>query len=164
MVTVLGHGHLNVGGVTAGNLGLSHEESRADLATEQRVKPLPFLLLGAILGEDLHVTSVGSSTVDSLGSDVGLAQVFSHEAILEIRETSTFLEVVLRKEHIPDSESLGLLLQLLQNGWVAREAFLSGAVANLLLIDIICRNTFLLYEFLDLDSLSAAENGRLSED
>jgi hypothetical protein len=51
---------------------------------------------------------------------------------------------------------LSFLLELLQDGWVGRESFLGAAIADLLVIDIIRGDAFLLDEFLDLVRESVA--------
>lgn len=68
VVAVTRDGHLDICSITRRNLGLCHQESRSDLALQQRVKPLPLLCLGAVLGNDLHVTSVWGSAVGSLSN------------------------------------------------------------------------------------------------
>lgn len=93
--------HLNVGGITRGDLRLGHQEGRANLALQQRVEPLSLLCLTAVLGNDLHVASVGGGAVDRLGSCSALAQVLGHEPVLEIAEASALLEVRLGQEHVP---------------------------------------------------------------
>lgn len=57
---------LDVGRITGRNVGFGHQESRADLAVEQGSKPLLLLGVVAVLGQYLHVTSIGSSIVRSL--------------------------------------------------------------------------------------------------
>ena len=66
VVAVALDGHLDVCGVTGGDLGLCHQEGRADLALEERVEPLPLLSLGAVLGDDFHVACVWGGAVGSL--------------------------------------------------------------------------------------------------
>ena len=101
VVAVLLDGHLNIGSITRRNLRLRHQERRANLAPQQGIQPLPILCLGTVLGNNLHVASIGSSAVDSLGSCPALAQVLSHEAVLQVAEASTLLEVCLGQEHVP---------------------------------------------------------------
>jgi hypothetical protein len=142
--------HLNVGSITRRNLGLRHEESRADLAPEQRVKPLPLLLLVAVFGEHLHVAGIWGRAIDSLGRDPALAQVLCHEPVLEVAEASALLEVCLGQEHVPDSELLGSLLHVLDDGRVRREAFL-GRLADLAEVYGVGGDTFFFDESLYLN-------------
>jgi hypothetical protein len=118
VVAVLLDGHLNVGSITRRNLRLRHQERRPDLPLEQRIQPLPLLCLGTVLGNDLHVAGIRSSAVDSLRRCPALAQVLSHESVLQVTETSTLLEVCLGQEHVPQSEFLCPLLQVLDYGWM----------------------------------------------
>jgi hypothetical protein len=87
VVTITLDGHLNVSGITGGDLGLCHEEGRSDLALKKRVEPLPLLCLGAIFGDDLHIASIRSSTVGSLVTIstvpvCTMASILTSEAIL----------------------------------------------------------------------------------
>lgn len=66
MVAIALDGHLDVCGITGGDLRLCHQEGRADLALEERVEPLPLLSLGAVLGDDFHVACVWGGAVGSL--------------------------------------------------------------------------------------------------
>ena len=91
----------DVGGITRGNIRLGHEEGRTDLAFQQGLEPFVLLSLCTVLGQHLHVSSVRSGTVCGLGGGATLAQILSHEAVLEVAEASTLLEVVLWQEHIP---------------------------------------------------------------
>ena len=50
---------LDVGGVRGGNLDLGHGEGGADLAGQQRAKPLPPLRLGSVADQHLHVAGIG---------------------------------------------------------------------------------------------------------
>jgi hypothetical protein len=101
VITVLLDSHLNVGSIARRNLRLRHQEGRADLALQQWVQPLPLLCLCTILGDDLHVASIRGGAVDSFRRGPALAQVLSHESVLQVAEASTFLEVCLGQEHVP---------------------------------------------------------------
>jgi hypothetical protein len=57
---------LNVRRITGCNVGLGHQESRADLALQQGLKPLLLLCIVTVLGEYLHVASIWGSIVGSL--------------------------------------------------------------------------------------------------
>ena len=58
LVAVAHGARLQQGRVRAGDLGLGHREAGADPPLEQRLEPALALLLGAVLGEDLHVAGV----------------------------------------------------------------------------------------------------------
>jgi hypothetical protein len=101
MVAITLDRHLDVRSITRRNLRLRHQEGRANLALQQRIEPLPLLLFSSVLGNNLHIARVGSSAVHGLGSRPALAEVLSHESVLEIAEASTLLEVCLGQEHVP---------------------------------------------------------------
>jgi hypothetical protein len=149
LVALTGNLQSNVGGITRGNIRLGHEESRANLAVEQRLEPLVLLSLGAVLCNDLHVSSVWSSTVGGLGGSAALAQVLGHEPVLQIAEASTLLEVVLGQEHVPQAKLFCTLLQVLDDGWVVAEA-LGCCFANLLGKDRVGRDAFFFDKLFDL--------------
>lgn len=106
---------LDIGGITRRNIGLGHQESRTNLAFQQGSQPLLFLSIIAVLGQYLHVTSIRGSVIGSLGGNLALAQKLGHEAILEICEAGALVEVVLGEKHVPQTELLSLLLQLLHH-------------------------------------------------
>jgi hypothetical protein len=101
VVPVLRDCHLDIRSITRRNLRLRHQERAPDLALQQRVKPLPLLSLRAILGNDLHVSSIRSSAVHSLRRGPALAQVLGHESVLQITEARALLEVCFGQEHVP---------------------------------------------------------------
>lgn len=84
-----------------------------------------------------------------LASNPALAQVLGHEAILQIAETSSLLEVVLGQEHVPETQLPGPLLQVLDDGRVRREALLRR-LADLACVDGIGGDALFLDELLDL--------------
>ena len=61
---------LDVARVGRRDFGFGHREARADLAFQERLQPRVALLVGSVLGEDLHVPRVGCGTVQGLGRDV----------------------------------------------------------------------------------------------
>lgn len=82
-----------------------------------------------------------------LRSNTALAQVLSHESVLQIAEPSTLLEVCLGQEHVPETEFLRPLLQVLDDRRVRREALLGG-VADLAEVYLVGRDTFFFDELL----------------
>lgn len=149
VVTIATHVQFNIGGVTAGDLRLGHEESGSNLAVQQRAEPLLLLLLGTVLGKHLHVARVWSSTVGGLAGDDTLAQILGHEAVLQVAEAGALLEVVLGQEHVPQAKLLCLHLQVLNDLRVGIEA-VDNARADLLGEDGIGWNAFFLDESLNL--------------
>lgn len=91
----------DVGGITRGNIRLGHEESRTNLALQQRLEPFVLLCLCSVLGNDLHVSSVRGGAVGGLGGGATLAQVLGHQSVLQVAEASSLLEVVSWEEHVP---------------------------------------------------------------
>lgn len=84
-----------------------------------------------------------------LGSSSTLAQVLSHQAILQIAEASTLLEVVLWEEHIEQAQLFCLVLKILHDLWMCTEA-LFGRATDLLCVDWVGWDTFFIDELLDL--------------
>ena len=75
----------DVGGIAAGDVGFGHGERRPDLPGEQRLEPLPLLLLAAEQVQQLHVAGVGGLAVDRLGRDVQApAGQFGDRRVLEL--------------------------------------------------------------------------------
>lgn len=68
-----------------------------------------------------HVSRVGGGAVARLGGDPGSASHdLSHDSVLEVRKGHSDIGVVLLgEEEVPQSERLGLLLQVLHHGRVA---------------------------------------------
>ena len=83
---------------------------------------------------------------------MALAQVLSHNAILQVAKPCTLLEVVLRQEHVPQTQLLRTLLQVFQNGRVRVEAGLDAALAQLLRVDGIGGDAFFFDELFDLST------------
>jgi hypothetical protein len=149
VVCLFGDDHLDVGSITAGNVGLSHQESRSDLSLQQRIHPLPLLCLSSVLGQHFHVASIGSSAVGSLRGQMAFSQGLGHETVLQVGETSTLLEVVRWQEHVPEPELLSLQLKVFHYVWVGAEALLGGG-AELLLVNRLNGNALILDESLKL--------------
>jgi hypothetical protein len=84
-----------------------------------------------------------------LASSSTLAQHLGHQAILQVAEPSTLLEVVPRQEHIPQSQLLGLDLEILNDRWMCAEPGFGGG-AELLSEDGIRWYAFFLDELLNL--------------
>jgi len=97
-----------------------------------------------------------------LASRPALSKVLSHKTILQVAEPSTLLEMVLWQEHIPQTQCLCLLLQVLDDAGMRREALLGG-LANLAEVDFIGGDAFLFDEFLDLAERDGLERSELTE-
>ena len=69
----------------------------------------------------------GSGAVDSLGSESGFAKIFGHQTILEVGESRRLLVVALGEEHVPESQRLGLGLEVLKNLGVAFPSLVANA-------------------------------------
>lgn len=118
VVAIPGHLHLDIGGIRGSNARLGHEESRADLAIQQRRQPLLLLCLIAVLCQHLHVSSIWSRTVDGLRGELRASKVLRHQAILEVGEAWGLLVVALWQEHVPQAELACLGLEVIDDGWV----------------------------------------------
>lgn len=53
---------------------------------------------------------------------MALPQILSHQAVLDIAEPGTFLEMVLGQEHVPETEFLRFGFQVLNDGWMSVKA------------------------------------------
>ena len=109
---------LDVCSIGRSNIRLRHEESRTDLAVHERLEPLILLGVVAILGEHLHVTGIGGGAVAGFRGGAGATEPLSHETVLEVGPSGRFLVVALGEEHVPETELLGLFLELFDDGWV----------------------------------------------
>jgi len=97
----------------------------------------------------IHLVIVHLSSQTYLTSHPTLSQVLGHKPILQVAEPSTLLEVCLGQEHVPQSQLLGLDLEVLDDLWVRREALLGG-LADLAEVDGVGGNAFFFDELLDL--------------
>lgn len=122
LVALAANVELDVGSVGRGDLGLGHEERGANLAVHQGLEPLLLLGVVAVLGQDLHVARVGGRAVAGLGGAARAAQPLGHEAVLEVGPAGRLLVVALGQEHVPQTQLLGLFLELLDDGRVALPA------------------------------------------
>lgn len=148
LVALLMHPQLNVSSIRTGYLWFSHEEGTPDLSFQQRIQPLSLLLLGSVLCEDLHVTSVGCRAIACLGSDQALAEDLSHETVFKVAEAGAFLEVVLREEQVPQTELTSFSLEVLEDLRMSSETCLD-VLPDHGAHDWIGRNAFFLNEFLE---------------
>ena len=115
---------LDVGRVGRGDVGLGHQEGRADLAVHQRLQPFVLLLARAVAVDDLHIAGVGRGAVEHLGRPHDPAHFLGAERILEVGEARPFeLEAVVdrrravrgRHEQVPQALAARLVLQLLDD-------------------------------------------------
>lgn len=83
-----------------------------------------------------------------LASNGTLAQLLGHQAIFNIRELRTILEMILGQKHIPNAGGTGLCLQVVENAWVAVPSCVAGP--DLRAVDGLRRYDFFVDEFLDL--------------
>lgn len=113
---------LDVGSIRRRNFGLSHEESRANLAIHQRLEPLLLLCVVAVLGENLHITGIGGGAVAGLGSTARAAEPLGHDAVLKVGPARRLLVVAFGQEHVPQAELLGLFLEFFDDRRVALPA------------------------------------------
>lgn len=87
--------------------------------------------------------------ISYLRSYPALAQVLSHQTVLEVAEPGTLLEVCLGQEHVPKPQLTPTLLHVLDDLRVCREALL-GRLAQLADVHSVGGNAFFFDELLDL--------------
>jgi hypothetical protein len=92
---------------------LGHREARTDLAVEQRDQPLLLLLVGAELGEDLHVAGVGRRAVGRLAEQRRRPHHLAQRRVVDVGQAGAPL--VVGEEEVPEVALLRLLLQLLHD-------------------------------------------------
>jgi hypothetical protein len=97
-------------GIGAGRLRLGHGEAAPDLALEQRPQPLLLLLLGAVLGEDLHVARVGRRAVVDHRGDEAPPHLLAEHPVLPVGQAGAV--ALVGHEQVPQPLRLGPLAQL----------------------------------------------------
>ena len=91
-----------------GDPRLGHGVSRADFTPEQRLQPLFFLGLSAVLVQYFHVARIRGGTVEYLGRNVGLTHLFRQVGVLHRVETGS---VLVGQEKIPQAARAGFFLE-----------------------------------------------------
>jgi hypothetical protein len=99
LVAVEAGGRAEVRGVGGGDVGLGHQEHRADLAGEQRVEPAALLLGRPVLDQDLHVPGVGRVAVEDLGRQERAPHLLGDGRVLDVGEPRAAL--ALGQEQVP---------------------------------------------------------------
>ena len=99
-----------LGRVRAARVGLGHREAGADLAVEQRLQPALLLLLGAVLGEDLHVAGVGGGAVEDGRRDAAATHQLAEHPVLPVGQAGA--EALVGEEQVPEPLGPGALAQL----------------------------------------------------
>lgn len=97
-----------------------------------------------------------------LTGDTAAAQELGHQAILDVAEAGSLLEVVLWQEHVPETKLLRLDLELLHDLRVGVPSLLLGG-SKLIPVDCLGRNTFLLDKLLELFWGSVSDRLELHE-
>lgn len=174
MVSLALNSELDISAVTAGNVGLGHEETRPDLAIHQWLQPFVFLCGRAISSNDFHVSRIGCGAVTCLELDkrktvstgsmvvstasiiltyltgnCALAQLLRHQAIFNVGKLRAVLEMVLGQKHVPDALVPSLALQVIHNAGVTLPSCFASA--DLGCVDGLGGDGFFFDEFLDLD-------------
>jgi len=112
LVAVFADVQRDVAAVGRGLVWLGHEETRTDLAGQQRGQPLLLLLSRAVSRNDLHVARVGGGAVAGFRRGPRPAKQLAHQPVLEVREGAGAVGrvvlgqvrvVVLGQEHVPDA-------------------------------------------------------------
>lgn len=118
---------LNIRSVTRRNIWLRHQKRRPNPALQQRLQPVPLLLLIPILRQHLHITCIRRGIVRRLRRHLALAQVFGHKPILEVGEAGALGEVVSGEEHVPEAEGTGSGFEGFDDGGVGLPSCFAGA-------------------------------------
>ncbi len=121
----------DLGGVRRGHLGLGHGEAAADLAGQQRLKPLGLLRGRAVALQHLHVAGVGRAAVEHLGRDRRSPHQLAQRRVLGIGEARAARG--LGQEQIPQPSGPGLGLERLDHA--GRHPGVAGAAIRLDLVD-----------------------------
>ena len=95
-----------------------------------------------------------------LARNTALSKDLGHQSVFDVAEPSTLGEVLLGEEHVPETLSPGLSLELLHDDRCLRPSLL--AFTQLCLVESICGDTLLLDELFDLNAatMSASCNIR----
>jgi hypothetical protein len=149
VVALLGDSQLDVGSIRRSDIRFSHEECTSNLSIQQWLQPFVLLSLCAVLGQNLHVSSIWGSAVRRLGCQSTACQYLGHQSVLQVAESSSFLEVVLGQEHVPETKLLCCDLKIVHDGWVSVEALL-GTGAKLGLPDSFGGNALIFDKLLEL--------------
>ena len=114
LVSIQNRRRADVGGVRGGHGGLGHGEGRANLAGEQRLEPLFFLLLGAVALQHLHVAGVGRRAVEHLGRPAGVPHQLRQRRVFQVAQPCP--AAGFWQEHIPQPVFFGLFLEAFYGG------------------------------------------------
>ena len=97
-----------------------------------------------------------------LTSRMALAQILSHQAILQITESGTFLEMVFRQKHVPKAKFLRFDFQVFNDGWMSIKAGddVAAIGIDLLGVDSVGGYALFFNELLDLESVSSLDMSR----
>ena len=121
LVAVADRARLQQGRVRAGDGGLGHREAGADPPLEQRLEPAFALLVGAVLGEDLHVAGVGGRAVEGhRGGGWAAAHLLAEQAVLPVGQPGP--EALVGHEQVPEPLRPRLLADLDQDLGVGNAA------------------------------------------
>lgn len=108
--------------------------------------PIPIFIIS--IEETFFWTCNSGTDRTHLGSNLALAQQLSHQSVFQVGISSTLGEMALGKEHVPKTQLLSLLLQLLDNSRCGGPSLL--ALAELGGEGSFGGDALLLDEFLDL--------------
>ena len=111
-------GRRDILGVRRGDIRFGHGVGGADLAVQQRLQPLFFLLLGADALQHFHVAGIRRRAVHGLRRHRALAELGGDIGVVEISQA--FAGLGIRQEEIPQADFLGPCLGFLQHLDLAR--------------------------------------------
>ena len=112
LIAVAAHVRLDVRRIRRGDCRLGHQESRADLALEQRLAPLSDVLRRTVLKERLHVAGIGRRAIEDFRRPFDAPHDLAERRVLEVGEHAA---VRLRPPEVPQPRRARLRFQLLDD-------------------------------------------------
>ncbi len=139
MVAVALDPGLDIGGVGRGDLGLGHQEGRADLARHQRLQPAVLLGGVAVHVQDFHIAGVGGVAVEHLRRPQMGAHHLGQGRVVEVGQAGAMLA---RQEHVPQARlARGGLHRLHARGLAVRVLAHLGEIFGLARDDLFVEET-----------------------
>src|SRR5262245_20048074 len=94
---------LDIGGIRARHLWLSHGETTPALTCQQRLEPLPPLLWGAELGQNFHIACVRRTTIKNFRGNWTPSHDLCERRIFQVSQPGPIRFV--RQKEVPEASS-----------------------------------------------------------